>query len=66
MTEEQAREILDARNAIGNDDGLLNGGWYLVWSRGDKEACLDGDFTADELEAIAWWMRHSPFTKPGA
>jgi hypothetical protein len=23
-----------------------------------QEADLDGSFTADELEAIAWWMRN--------
>lgn len=30
---------------------------YLRWSIGDKKATLDGNFTADELEATAWWMR---------
>lgn len=30
---------------------------YLKWKPGDDTATLDGDFTADELEAIADHMR---------
>ena len=33
-------------------------GWYLSVLRGQETAVLDGRFTADELEAIAFWMRH--------
>jgi len=32
-------------------------GWYLHAKAGDARATLDGDFTADELEAVAAWMR---------
>ncbi len=32
-------------------------GRYLNFHPGDDTATLDADFTADELEAIAWWMR---------
>ena len=38
-------------------DRLSNLGWYLDVAAGDDEACLDGSFSADELEAIAVWMR---------
>jgi len=37
---------------------------YVAWPLYESgqvkktEACLDGDFTADQLEAIAWWMRN--------
>ena len=38
--------------------GLFSLGWYLHWDKSDDFATLDGEFTADELEAIACWMRH--------
>lgn len=57
MTREQAIAILGT-------DVQANGclyclGRYLAWAPGDAEATLDAQFTADELEAIAWWMRNS-------
>lgn len=55
MTEDQAAEIL--KEAIKPSGGLYNLGWYLDWS-GQKTAVMDGEFTADQLEAIAWWMRN--------
>lgn len=55
MNEKEAIEILGGR--IHQDGGLFDGGSYLSWSVGDAEATLDSTFTADELEAIAWWMR---------
>jgi len=58
MTEEKAREILGER--IQKDGGLYGGGHYLSWRPGDDVACLDADFDAEELEAIAWWMRNAP------
>jgi hypothetical protein len=57
MTREQAIEILGTD--IQADGRLFCGGRYLAWAVGDEEATLDADFTADELEAIAWWMRNS-------
>jgi hypothetical protein len=33
-------------------------GWYLSWNPGDEQATLDGDYSAEDLEAIAWWMRN--------
>lgn len=38
---------------------LYSGGWYLSVDTGDETATLDGEFTADDLEAIASWMRDS-------
>lgn len=32
---------------------------YLSVSSNDRTATLDGEFTPDELEAIALWMRNS-------
>jgi hypothetical protein len=56
MNDPEARELLG--DAIKSDNGLHSLGWYLAWTPGDKAAVLDGQFTADELEAIAWWMRN--------
>lgn len=57
MDEITARRIIG--NAIQDDGGLYDLGAYLAWSTkdGDSEICLDGSFSADELEAFAWWMR---------
>lgn len=60
MNEERAREILG--DAI-YPKGLGVAGEYLEWEYGDDEACLDGHFTVDELEAIAWWMRNKGGSK---
>lgn len=57
MTEEKVRTILKP-TVFSKDGGLHDLGWYLRWYKGDGEATLDGPFTADELEAIAWWMRN--------
>jgi hypothetical protein len=56
MNEEKARKILN--DAIEENGDLGNGFQYVEWSVGDKDVILDGWFTADELEAIAWWMRN--------
>lgn len=58
MNETRATEILSERNALSDSSGLYNLGWYLSWTAGDADATLDGTFDADELEAIAWWMRN--------
>ena len=54
MTEERAREILDI-----DEDGCLlsqvTKSMYF-WQPGD-EAVLRGQFTHEQLEAIAFWMR---------
>lgn len=63
MNEEIARKILG--DDIKSDNGLYNSGSYLAWTPGDNKATLDSEFTADELEAIAWWMRNKgPGSEP--
>lgn len=52
MDESGAMEILDKCN-IG-----YNSPYYDIDRIVDGECCLDGWFTADELEAIVWWMRY--------
>ena len=58
MDEQKAREIL--KDALAEDGGLTNTGWYVGWTPGDSEAVLDGHFTAEQLEAVVWWMRNAP------
>jgi hypothetical protein len=36
------------------------------WLPGDDTITLDAAFTADELDALAWWMRQRPVTPPEA
>lgn len=57
MTEPRAREILGS--TIQSDGTLFNQGQYIAWpdAAGPEHVCLDDRFTADELEAIAFWMR---------
>ena len=59
MDEKQATEILT--NETIDSDSNLEGSFpfpYLSWRIGDKKATLDGECTANELEAIAWWMKN--------
>lgn len=57
MTEQRARELLGL--AAGRDGMLTDfAGRWLTWHPGEREVHLKGAFTADELEAIAWWMRN--------
>jgi hypothetical protein len=63
MNEPEAIKILElnvgSRDKLFKEDGcLFSLGWYLSWDIGDDKATLDGEFSADELEAIAWWMRN--------
>lgn len=55
MDKEHAQRVLE--DSI-DEKGLYNLGWYLAWRKGDHEATLDGSFTAEDLEAIAWVMRN--------
>lgn len=57
MDETQARQILKSES-IGRDNELYSPEMYLCWDSGEDCAVLDGHFDADELEAIAWWMRN--------
>jgi hypothetical protein len=55
MNEANAREIL--KDYIWTDGGLSCRTTY--WRPGCTNADLKGYFTADTLEAIAWWMRNT-------
>ena len=46
----------DVEAAISEDGGLYDLGWYLAWNVGYETACLDGDFTAQQLHDIASHM----------
>ena len=56
MSEEKARQILG--RAIDKYEGLSSPSSHLEWEIGKSFVSIDGYFTADELEAIAWWMRN--------
>jgi hypothetical protein len=60
MTEQRAREILG--KAVCSQDELVvdngKGMATLMWYPDDDKAGCFNTFTADELEAIAWWMRN--------
>ena len=59
MDESKAREILSSNLInIGENNSLHSSGHYVDWYPTTKTATLDDEFTADELEAIAWWMRN--------
>ena len=55
MSLDEAKVIL--KDSINDDGGLFNLGHYIAWERGEGEVTLDCRFTADELEAIAVYMR---------
>lgn len=56
MTVEEAQRILG--DWIQSDGGLYCLGQYVAWTPPNDSVTLDSAFTADELEAIAVWMRH--------
>jgi hypothetical protein len=63
MNEQRAREILAPIVQRGPELSGYVGGGYVSWQPGQKHAVLVahtdiGGFDADELEAIAWWMRN--------
>ena len=61
MTEERAREILIDK--IDEDGVFSDGDRIAIFTYGGRTTRVEGRFTADELEAIAFWMRRGP-TKP--
>lgn len=61
MNKQEAYKRL--KKVITPDGNLYSLNWYLSYNKGAKDACLDGAFTADDLEAIAWWIRHSKHLK---
>lgn len=63
MDEKTARKILgEAVNDHNNDLGSFER-VYLDWDVENETACLDGHFTVDQLEAIAWWIRYKKATQ---
>lgn len=60
MEAQEAKAIFDKQRKFGGEvspkkmDVL---GWYAYAIAGDTQVTLDGNFTADELEAIAMWLR---------
>ncbi|HEX8310704.1 MAG TPA: hypothetical protein VF614_05260 [Chthoniobacteraceae bacterium] len=56
MNEQKAKEILGGM--IGEDGSLKATGEFISWEPGESSVTLDGHFTVEELEAIAWWMRN--------
>jgi hypothetical protein len=56
LDEEKARQVL--AEAIDHDGGLYSLGWYISWSPGGDEICLDGSFSVEDLEAIIWWIKN--------
>jgi len=59
MNEEEARRIL--QEWIGENDSLNSLARYVNWPAYDvnkNEIVLDDKFTANELEAMVWWMRN--------
>ena len=56
MNIEQAKKVV--LDYIDPDDGgFFPDDHYASWSPGEMKACLDGNFTADELQAFAVIMR---------
>lgn len=53
----------DVKKCIQANGGMYDGGWYLCYEAGEKDAVLDGRFSADDLEAIAAQMRKSQAEK---
>lgn len=58
MDEALARSIFNENIDIDPDDGLWGRREYIVWECDENSAVLDGYFSPDELEAIAWWMKN--------
>ena len=59
MNIEQAKKVVpDYIDPV--NGGLMDYAEFVSWVPGENEACLDGDFTADELEAFAVIMRGKP------
>ena len=55
MTLDEAKALLG--DTVQSDGRLYDQGWYCRFTPGDRTAILDGDFDADDLEAIAIYMR---------
>jgi hypothetical protein len=57
MTEERANDILGF--AVGSDASLAeNRRIRVAWRPGDRLVHLEGDFSLEYLDALAWWLRN--------
>lgn len=61
MEFEEASKILG--EAIEKNGNLYSANPYIIWGITGDQVTLDGEFTAQELEAIAYWMRHKKIEK---
>lgn len=50
-------ELLE--DCVQSDGSLNNISWYINWAVGDTFVTLDGDFTAEDLKAIAVHMENT-------
>lgn len=60
MDEVTARKLL--KEAIRPDGSLVELSYhYIIWpqNEGGDLITADGHFTAEELEAMAWWMKNT-------
>jgi len=58
MSNTEAYKILAASFlTLFTQESLYSCGWYLSAMADESDATLDGRFSADDLEAIATWMR---------
>ena len=48
------------KDSLQPDGGLYWLAGYVSWNVGDRRVTLDGDFTPDELSAIADYMESKP------
>lgn len=58
MELKRAKEVLEEMGLTTfSKEELFSGALYLSVEADDETAIIDGRFTADQLEAIATWMR---------
>lgn len=57
MNEEKARELLK-EYIQPNNDLMPRGEEFTRWYTDEENPIIDGCFSPDELEAIAWWVRN--------
>lgn len=57
---QETKKILETIPQIVIEDDCLNAPIeYVFVKKGEHKAQLDGEFTPEQLEAIAQWMRHN-------
>lgn len=56
MDERRAKKILGNTIQGGNLVGIGAYALPVFWAPGDKKVRMYGNFTAEELEAVAWWV----------